>query len=157
MAATDVSADKMVLITRFPIDSYLNQYPTKVNIKSTVKTEPMVIKLGFDDNEKFYKWYPMIKPDDMYTNTSPLFEDTLSISNGLIDAMGMDYDGDTATVKPLYTIEANQECEKMSKSKVQIIGMNGFTTRNVSKENLLCLYELTIQPDDSVKFVNPEF
>ena len=157
MAATDVSADKMVLVTRFPIDSYLNQYPTKVNIKSTVKTEPMVIKLGFDDNEKFYKWYPMIREEDMYTNTSPLFEDTLSISNGLIAAMGMDYDGDTATVKPLYTIEANQECEKISKSKVQIIGMDGYTTRNVSKENLLCLYELTIQPDDSIKFVNPEF
>lgn len=37
MAACDVTEDKMVLITRFPIDSFLNQYPSKVRIKSTVK------------------------------------------------------------------------------------------------------------------------
>jgi hypothetical protein len=71
--------------------------------------------------------------------------------------MGMDYDGDTAIVKPVYTIEANQECEKQANAKIQVLGMNGFTTRGVSKENILCLYELTIHPDNSVKFVNPEF
>lgn len=158
MAACDVTADKMVLITRFPIDSYLNQYPSKVRIKSTVKTAPMVIQqLEFDDNNKFYRWYPLFEDIDINTNTSPIFEDTLSICNGLIGAMGMDYDGDTAIVKPVYTIEANQECEKQANAKIQMIGMNGYTSREVSKENILCLYELTVQPDDSVKFVNPEF
>ena len=157
MAACDVTEDKMVLITRFPIDSYLNQYPSKVRIKSTVKTQPMVIQSGFEDNMKLYKWYPVINPEDINTNTSPVFEDTLSICNGLIGVMSLDYDGDTAIVKPVYTIEANQECEKQANAKVQVLGMNGYSTREVSKENILCLYELTIQPDDSVKFVNPEF
>lgn len=157
MAACDVTSDKMCLITRFPIDSYLNQYPTKVRIKSTVKTAPMVTQIGFEDNMKLYKWYPVIEDTDINSNTSPVFEDTLSISNGLIEAMGMDYDGDTAIVKPVYTIEANQECEKQANAKIQVLGMNGFTTRGVSKENILCLYELTIHPDSSVKFVNPEF
>lgn len=157
MAACDVTEDKMVLITRFPIDSYLNQYPSKVRIKSTIKTQPMVIQSNFDDNMKLYEWYPVIEAKDINSNTSPVFEDTLSICNGLIDVMGMDYDGDTAIVKPVYTIEANQECEKQANAKIQILGMNGYSTRNVTKENILCLYELTIQPDDSVKFVNPEF
>ncbi len=157
MAACDVTEDKMVLITRFPIDSYLNQYPSKVRIKSTVKTQPMVIQLRFEDNTKLYKWYPVINEQDINSNTSPVFEDTLSICNGLIGAMGMDYDGDTAIVKPVYTIEANKECEKQSNSKIQVLGMNGYSTRDVSKENILCLYELTVHPDDSVKFVNPEF
>ena len=157
MAACDVTEDKMVLITRFPIDSYLNQYPSKVRIKSTVKTQPMVIQSDFDDNMKLYKWYPVIEAKDINSNTSPVFEDTLSICNGLIDVMGMDYDGDTAIVKPVYTIEANQECEKQANAKIQVLGMNGYSTRNVTKENILCLYELTVQPDDSVKFVNPEF
>ena len=157
MAACDVTEDKMVLITRFPIDSYLNQYPSKVRIKSTVKTQPMVIQSNFDDNMKLYKWYPVIEAKDINSNTSPVFEDTLSICNGLIDVMGMDYDGDTAIVKPVYTIEANQECEKQANAKIQVLGMNGYSTRNVTKENILCLYELTVQPDDSVKFVNPEF
>lgn len=157
MAVTDVSADKTVLITRFPIDSYLNQYPSKVRIKSTVNTVPMVIQSEFEDNLKFYRWYPKIENTDIGANTSPMFEDTLSICNGLIEVMGMDYDGDTATVKPVYTIEANQECERQMNAKVQMLGMNGYTTRGVSKENILCLYELTIHPDPSIKFVNPEF
>lgn len=157
MAACDVTEDKMVLITRFPIDSYLNQYPSKVRIKSTVKTQPMVIQSDFEDNVKLYKWYPVINEQDVNSNTSPVFEDTLSICNGLIGAMGMDYDGDTSIVKPVYTIEANKECEKQSRSKIQVLGMNGYSTRDISKENILCLYELTVHPDDSVKFVNPEF
>ena len=157
MAACDVTEDKMVLITRFPIDSYLNQYPSKVRIKSTVKTQPMVIQSDFDDNMKLYKWYPVIEAKDINSNTSPVFEDTLSICNGLIDVMSLDYDGDTAIVKPVYTIEANQECEKQANAKIQVLGMNGYSTRYVTKENILCLYELTVQPDDSVKFVNPEF
>lgn len=157
MAACDVTSDKMVLITRFPIDSYLNQYPSKVRIKSTVKTNPMVVQLGFENNNKLYKWYPVIEEKDINSNTSPVFEDTLSICNGLIGAMGMDYDGDTSIVKPVYTIEANQECLKQANAKIQMLGMNGYTTREISKENILCLYELTVQPDNSVKFVNPEF
>lgn len=157
MAACDVTEDKCVMITRFPIDSYLNQYPSKVRIKSTVKTEPIVIQSGFEDNMKLYKWYPRIREDDMGINTSPMFEDTLSICNGLIGAMGMDYDGDTAIVKPVYTIEANKECEKQMDAKIQMLGVNGYAVRDISKENILCLYELTVQPDPSVKFVNPEF
>lgn len=157
MAACDVTSDKMVLITRFPIDSYLNQYPSKVRIKSTNKTVPMVIQSDFEDNLKFYRWYPYIEDTDINTNTSPVFEDTLSICNGLIEVMGMDYDGDTAIVKPVYTIEANQECEKQANAKIQVLGMNGYTTRGITKENILCLYELTVHPDPTVKFVNPEF
>ena len=157
IAACEVTSDKMCLVTRFPIDSYLNQYPTKVRIKSTVKTAPTVIQLDFEDKMTLYKWYPVIEAKDIHSNTSPLFEDTLSISNGLIEAMGMDYDGDTAIVKPVYTIEANKECEKQANAKIQMIGMNGFTTRGISKENILCLYELTVHPDKDYKFVNPEF
>ena len=150
-AACDVTEDKMVLITRFPIDSYLNQYPSKVNIKSTVETEPMVI------NGKLYKWYPKIRKEDVNSNTSPLFSDTLSICNGLIGAMGADYDGDTAIVKPIYTIEANQECKERANAKIQMIGLNGKSPRTISKENIMTLYSLTVQPDESIKLIDPIF
>ena len=117
----------------------------------------MIVTDGFEDNTKFYNWYPVINKEDIGGNTSPLFSDTFSMCNGLIGAMRADYDGDTVIVKPIYTIEANNECRKVEDSKSQIIGMNGLTTRNVSKENIMALYSLTIHPDDIVKFVNPEF
>ncbi|MGN1394244.1 MAG: hypothetical protein ACI4V7_09515 [Succinivibrionaceae bacterium] len=150
-AACDMTEDKMVLITRFPIDSYLNQYPSKIRIKSTNKTEPIVI------NGKLYKWYPKIRKEDILSNTSPVFSDTMSISNGLITAMGADYDGDTCIVKPVYTVEANKECEEAAKAKVQIIGMDGKATRDISKENIVALYCLTNHPDPTIKFVDPIF
>ena len=104
-----------------------------------------------------YKWYPRIRKEDIGTNTSPLFSDTLSICNGLISGMGMDYDGDTATVKPIYTIEANKECQEKAKEKVQIVGMDGMAKRDVSKECIISMYCLTIHPDDSIKFIDPVF
>ena len=44
----------------------------------------MVIQSDFEDNNKLYKWYPIITYRDINSNTSPVFEDTLSICNGLI-------------------------------------------------------------------------
>ena len=122
-----------------------------MRVLSTIKTEPMVI------NGKLYKWYPKIRKEDINSNTSPLFSDTLSICNGLINAMGMDYDGDTAIVKPIYTIEANQECKERANAKIQMIGLDGKSPRNVSKENIMALYSLTVQPDESIKIVDPVF
>lgn len=155
MAACDVVQDKMILITRFPIDSYLNQYPSKIRVKSTIKTESLVVNSRGSNH--FYKWYPRIRKEDILSNTSPLFSDTMSISNGLINAMGADYDGDTCIVKPVYTIEANAECEKAANAKVQVIGMDGKATRDISKENIVCLYCLTNCPDKSVKLIDPVF
>ena len=66
-------------------DSYFNQYPTKIRISSTTKTEPMII-----DN-KFYKNYPLIRQKDIGANTSNRFIDTLNISNLYLDGIGGDY------------------------------------------------------------------
>ena len=155
IAACEVTEDKMVLITRFPIDSYLNQFPSKIRVKSTVKTEPISIEINGET--KLFKWYPVIREKDINKNTSPLFSDTLSICNGIIGVMQMDYDGDTSIVKPVYTVEANEECRKVAKSKIQIIGMDGTCVRDVSKENIISLYSLTVHPDKSIKLLDPVF
>ena len=85
MALCDVTKDKMVLITRYPIDSCYNQFPSKVNVYSTKKTEPMVV------NGKFYKNYPYIRDDLIGTNTTNLFIDTLGISNVYLKSIVGDY------------------------------------------------------------------
>ena len=83
LAACEMTADKMCLITRFPIDRYLNQYPSKINIKSTNETEPVIL------DGKVYKWWPKFRQNDIGTNTSARFSPTLTISNGNIDVMGL--------------------------------------------------------------------
>ena len=85
MAAAEVTKDKCVLITRFPIDSMYNQVPMLVNINSTKETEPMVV------NNTFYKFYPKIRQNMIGTNTSNLFIDTLNISNLYLGSIGGDY------------------------------------------------------------------
>lgn len=81
-AAVESVKDKHILITRYPIDTYFNQFPTKVKVSSTVKTEPMVV------GNTFYKSYPCIRQEDIGTNTSNLFIDSLNISNLYLDGIG---------------------------------------------------------------------
>lgn len=85
MAAIEVTADKTVLITRYPIDSCYNQFPCGIHISSTIKTEPMVV------NHKLYKHYPYIRPEDIGKNTTNKFIDTLNISNVYLGSIGGDY------------------------------------------------------------------
>ena len=157
-AAVEMTEDKYVMATRFPIDSYLNQLPTKFNISSTTKTESLYIESDLSGGYEFHKWYPYIRDDIIGSNTSSLFKDSFSVSDALIDAMGMDYDGDTSTLKPVYTVEANEELrEHMENGLVQLIGMDGTSARKVTKENIVLLYTLTNQPDRDIKLVDPIF
>lgn len=84
-AAVEATRDKHILITRYPIDSYFNQYPTKIRISSTTKTEPMIV------GSKSYRNYPKIRQEDIGCNTSNRFIDTLNISNLYLDGIGGDY------------------------------------------------------------------
>ena len=81
-AAVESVKGKHILITRYPIDTYFNQFPTKVRVSSTVKTEPMIV------GNKAYKNYPYIRQEDIGTNTSNLFIDSLNISNLYLDGIG---------------------------------------------------------------------
>lgn len=149
-AAMEVVKDKHVLITRYPIDSYFNQFPTKVNISSTKETEPMII------NNTVYRHYPKIREKDIGKDTSNLFIDTMNVCNGYLSAMGADYDGDQVTVKGVWSDEANAELDKQLKSKKQYIGLSGKNVRTGSNEAIQCLYSLTLLLPDS-KHEKPQF
>lgn len=85
-AAVEVVKDKHALITRYPIDTYFNQFPTKLNVLSTKETEPMVI------NSTLYTHYPKIREKDINTDTSNKFIDTMNIANAYLKAIGGDYE-----------------------------------------------------------------
>ena len=87
IAAVEASRDKCVLITRFPMDSYWNEFPSKVRISSTNDTEPIIL------GSNFYQWYPKIREEDIDSNTSNMFVDTLQFTNLNLTSIGGDYDG----------------------------------------------------------------
>ena len=85
MAAIESVKDRCVLITRYPIDSYFNQFPSRVKVSSTVETEPMVL------NNTFYPKYPKIRQEDIGKDTSNKFVDSLNVSNLMLNGIGGDY------------------------------------------------------------------
>lgn len=47
------------------------------------------------------------------------------------------------TVRPVYTKEANAECEQRIHSNAYILNIEGGFMRGISKDFSLCLYDLT--------------
>lgn len=109
-------------------------------------------------NNKFYKSYPFIRQNDIESNTSNKFIDTLNISNLYLSGIGGDYDGDQTTIKGVFSEEANEELEKQLGSKSHYFNLGGKGVRTSTKEAIQSLYNLTLCLDeDKSKISNPEF
>lgn len=148
----EATRDKMVLISRFPIDSRTNQITTQIEIASTNETEPMYV------NNQYYKHYPKFRDEDIGIDTSSSFIDTVNISNLYIGGMGADFDGDTVTVRGVFTDEANQELKEFANSKRNFIGLGGKNIRTTDSDVVQSLYNLTnVLVDDKKKIKLPEF
>ena len=153
MAAVAATKDKIAVITRYPVDSYFNQLYTRMHIYSTNVTESTVI------NGEFYRWYPKFSQEDIGSDTSNKFIDTLSMANPYCILMGADYDGDQVTLKMAYSIESNEELKKYMNSKAQFITASGSNGRLADKEAIQAMYNMTlVLPEDKDKMTqNIEF
>lgn len=152
MAAMEVTKDKMTLITRFPMDSYYNQFPAKIKVISTIETEPVLVW------NTFYKKYPKITLADINQNSSNHFVDVALPNNVRLGSIGGDFDGDTVSSKVPYSIEANDELYKAINSKIHYIGFGGINKMETSHEGAQAIYNITMNlPDDDDKFTDPEF
>jgi hypothetical protein len=137
IAACEAVKDKTILITRYPVDSYFSQFPTKIVVSSTKETEAVYY------NNTLYKHYPKIRERDIGSNTSNKFIDTLMMCNLYLKAIGGDYDGDQGTVKGIYSIDANEELIKLLNSKAHYIDVGGKNIRVSSNEAIQAIYNLT--------------
>lgn len=137
IACVEAVADKHILITRFPIDYFSNQFTTGVVVASTKETEEI------EFNGKFYKWYPKIREEDMLTDTSNRFVDTLRFSNMYLSGIGGDYDGDQCTCKGVYTREANDELQEYMNSKQNFITYGCSPLREPGADCYQSMYALT--------------
>lgn len=137
MATIEASKDKHIVITRYPMDSFYGQTPMLITVSSTKETEPM-----YTDNE-FYPYYPKIRNEDIGSNTSNKFVDTLQMSNLFLKLYGADYDGDQVTGKVAFSKEANEELKKYRNSNIYYITLSGVNGRTCSNESIQSLYSMT--------------
>lgn len=137
LAAENSLSDKHCYITRYPLSDYFGIFPTKVAVVSTIKTTPVIV------NGKLYPHYPVIdlslKPDQIARQ----FIDTITISNLYLDAIGGDYDGDTVSLKIVFTIEANQEAAAALNDIKHYVSIQGNLIRVLGNETYLSFYNMT--------------
>ena len=136
MAAYDVTADKYVEITRYPLLDYLGTYFSKIHIISTRDTVPMVV------NDVVYKDYPKIVLDDKGI-LDRYFVDALKIYPVYLPGLDGDHDGDQVTIKGIFSQEANEEARRITHSKINILTTDGDIIRSIGNEGIQTLFTLT--------------
>lgn len=137
IACVEATKDKQVLVTRFPIDSFSNQITTKIVVSSTEQTEQIYF------NDTYYPYYPRIREENILTDTSNVFVDTLKISNLYLPGMHGDYDGDQTTCRGVYTTEANDELRFFMNSKHNFVDFGCKPLRQSTLDSVQSLYALT--------------
>ena len=137
MAAVNVCENKYVYITRYPLTDYMGVFPIGIKVMSTIKTVKMQV------GDRVYENYPVIDKDLKETDVAGQFIDTLRFQNCYLKAIGGDYDGDTVTIKGVFSQSANKEAERIMKSKINIIGISGKGIRKTTNETVQTLYSMT--------------
>ena len=151
MAAVESCKEKVILITRYPIENQYNQVPTGIKVSSTLETEPLYY------NNEYYPLYPKIRQEDIGKDTSGSFVETLQMSNLLLAGLGADFDGDTVSIKSPYTVESNEELKKYMNSKANFITLGAENVKSSSGDAIMAVYSLTKTIDNNVKLTNPQF
>ena len=137
MAAVDVSSDKHIWITRYPTLDYFGTYVTRITVISTRKTVPMMV------NGRIYKKYPDIDLTATNRDMDAIFRDTFNLCALYLAAIGGDHDGDQVTGKCVFSMEANEEAEKIMISKTNLLTIEGTGIRGIGNEGIQTLFSMT--------------
>jgi len=135
ISAHKICMDKHVYITRYPIETHSNVYPSKIHLLSTYNTKQQ--RLGnkwFEEYPDIYLEYPMEK--------NP-FTDTCVLANSYMKALGGDYDGDMISIRGVFSQEANKEANDLIYSTKNLLDTTGSNMRILQKESIMSLYGLT--------------
>ncbi|MBR1818097.1 MAG: hypothetical protein IJ772_04535 [Bacilli bacterium] len=144
MAAYDTVKDKVIYITRYPIEDQHNIYPSLFNIIPTIKTKKRWVM------SNYYPRFPVIPKDvseqeDLNYN----FVDSLRVFPSYLKALGGDFDGDQVSIQGIFTEEANEAAKKYINSIMNIVNVSGGTMRELSEVSLTGLYMLTYRYKDN--------
>ena len=141
IAAVECAEDKYAWVTRYPMTTYLRTFPTKIFVLSTVKTSPC--RMNINGEVKIYKYYPIIDLRKSTLEVSTAFNETVNMANSILDSIGGDYDGDTISTKAVYSIEANQEVNRILYEPSHFLRNSGNLVAAMTNEGTLTLYNMT--------------
>lgn len=132
-----IDAKKLVYTCRYPMGDHYGAFFTYPVLLSTTQTTKMQWQ------SQVFETYPVVDPSLDHMKVSTLFADTLVPSNSRLKAIGGDYDGDTVKSTGIWSDEANAEAERLMRSKLYNIRMEGRTMFPIAVECLNGLYGLT--------------
>lgn len=137
-AAVEITSDKTIVVTRYPLEDYFGVSGFNIHVLSTNQTMPATV------NGVFYEHYPVIDIGLNQQQVSIQFVNTLIMANCFLPGYGADYDGDQVTVKGNFTKEANDEIRKISMSKKNFLTIGGNSNRETMNEAMQAIYSFTI-------------
>lgn len=137
IASCDITSNKHVYITRYPIANYMSIFPIRISVLTTQDTCQM--KVG----NTLYKHYPIVDLSLPKQEIPGKFIEVVNMQNTYLQSIGGDYDGDQITVKGVFSQEANAEADKIMKSVVNITSPNSTATRTTTIEAVQTCYSVT--------------
>ena len=137
MAAVDVTSDKFIEITRYPLLDYLGTYFSRPYVISTRETVPVIY------NGILYEKYQKIYVSLRGRSLDKYFVDALKIYPEYLPGLDGDHDGDQTTTKGIFSQEANEEARRIMYSKKNILTTDGGLIRTIGNEGLQTLYTFT--------------
>jgi len=135
--------DSIIYVTRPPIEHYLNIFPSKIKILTTLETVKTEI------NGVTYERYPKI-PKDLKIKGNE-FVDSLVLNNTYLEAIGGDYDGDQCTVRMVFTDEATKEGEAFISSKKNLLKLTGENFRTTGRDFIQTAFGISQPPKRGTK------
>ena len=143
--ATQETANKHVMQSRYPTEHFYSVAYCKIAVMSTIETEKAEI------DGVIYKWYPKVYPNKDSGNS---FINTLSPCNVYLAAEGADFDGDSTPNRSLFTVEANMDAERFMRDKKNFLNLVGKNIRKTERDFIQLIYSLSA-PTDKVELEDP--
>lgn len=112
MAAVDVTKDKHVIVTRYPISDVYGIFISKIRILSTQEIIPMQVR------EEIYKFYPKVDLDASPEKIVASFIDASQFSNSYLPGLGGDQQ---PSWSPLLVIISKKICERLTSGVSNLI------------------------------------
>lgn len=150
MASVDVTRDKHLICTRYPVSDVYGIFIAKVHIISTQDTEVMQV------GETVYKHYPCVIQGLPHDKVTSCFVESCQFPNSYLPGLNGDYDGDQTTMKIVWSLEANKECEEVINRKSNLLGANGGLIRHVGNEADQTIYTMTKDPTEHSRTLSEE-